>query len=496
MHARIADFLDLFSRRTFLLRSLIGLILFGLLIAHYMGAYAGSSDTSGYMNDARLLASGELHPEQRSIEQLPPSKLPFMGYIPLGFLPLDNGRMYPTYAMGLPILILVASKVFGWALGPGVVMWLHAIACVITMYFLAREVNLGREISLLGSVILATSAVFLFMSLQAMSDMPATLWATVAVLASLKAGKNAGWAILAGFSFMYGYMVRPTSLLMMLPIIFIFPWNLKKIILFLAGSLPGMIWVVMMNPILYGKVATTGYGNLAEFFGARYFLPSIHNYAAWLPIELTPLVILALCFPFISYDIQLRVRLGLIIWIISLFAFYSVYYCTHEAWWYMRFVLPCYPAIIVAMLVVADRITKQWRLVRYVGGLLLVCGILMWNRHWAIKLNALDIGDGERVYLETCQYIKTRIPGNAVILCMQESGAITYYTKNPIVRWDCIQPDNFPEIVNSCEHNGRDIYMVLFPYEQKDALNKFAGAKWVKVVAIRDIGVWRLLARN
>ena len=40
--------------------SALGLLIYALFLAHYMGAYAGGSDQSGYLNNARLLEQGRV----------------------------------------------------------------------------------------------------------------------------------------------------------------------------------------------------------------------------------------------------------------------------------------------------------------------------------------------------------------------------------------------------------------------------------------------------
>jgi hypothetical protein len=478
--------------RTFEFRVAIVFVCFGILLARHVGAYAGSSDASGYMNDARLLASGDLHPAQRVVEGVPPEALPFMGYIPLGFLPLDHGKMYPTYPIGLPILLLMGSEVCGWITGPNVVMWLHAMACLWVAFLLFRELQLGPEMSLLGVILLGSSALFLFMSLQTMSDVPATLWATLAVLGCLKAKRRMRWAVLAGFCFGYGILVRPTSILMIFPILAFFPWSPRRGILFCLGGLPIAGFLGVMNSVLYGKVVTTGYGDLSALFGTRYIPPTLHNYVSSLPIELTPLVILALMFPFLGNGLRLSVRIGICVWILVFFAFYSAYYCTHEAWWYLRFVLPTYPALIACILFALNRMGVICSSFDAIGWILLVALIAVWNRHWVLKLTALDIGYGEKIYPETCEYIDRWIPPNSVILCMQESGAILYYTKNVIVRWDSISRENLPMLVDSCRKARRGLYMVLFPFEEADALKKFDRARWRQTAKVRDVSIWTL----
>lgn len=483
---------DPIVHRTLQFLALIVFAFIGVLLARHMGAYAGSSDTSGYMNDARLLASWDLHPAQRVIEGVPPQALPYMGYIPLGFLPLDNGRMYPTYPIGLPVFLLAGSKACGPIAGPNVVMWLHAMACLWIVLLLFKELGLGPGLSLLGVVLLGSSCLFTFMSVQAMSDMPATLWAALAVLASLKARDKSAWAILAGFSFGCGILVRPTGVLMALPLVVLFPWNLKRGVLLCLGGLPVAAFMAVMNKLLYGHLATTGYGGLSSLFGTRYIAPTLQNYLHSVPIELTPLVLLALAFPFVGNGLRWQIRLGLCLWILVFFCFYAVYFCTHESWWYLRFVLPTYPALIACVLFTLKRLGGLWPPLRTPAWILLLAFVALWNRHWIGELGALDVGLGEKVYPETCSFLREHVPQNSVILCMQESGAILYYTKNVIVRWDCITRENLPMLVESCRKTGRGVYMVLFPFEEADALKKFDLVHWRQMAKLRNASVWML----
>jgi hypothetical protein len=75
---------------------------------------------------------------------------------------------------------------------------------------------------------------------------------------------------------------------------------------------------------------------------------------------------------------------------------------------------------------------------------------------------------------------------------MQESGAILYYTKNVVVRWDCISRENLPMLVESCRKAGRGLYMVLFPFEEADALKKFDRARWRQTAKVRYVSIWTL----
>src|SRR5450755_482930 len=89
--------------------------IYAAVLGHYVGAVAGSSDTSGYMNHARLLSWHYIHIPARTIPGLPMDGATAPLYIPLGFKPAWNGDgLVPTYPTGLPLFILAAKYVAGW----------------------------------------------------------------------------------------------------------------------------------------------------------------------------------------------------------------------------------------------------------------------------------------------------------------------------------------------------------------------------------------------
>jgi hypothetical protein len=78
------------------------LALYCILLVEDIGAVAGGSDSSGYLNHARLLSQGRVHLPERAIPGLPPASAPSYLYVPLGFRPARDGDgLVPTYPSGL-----------------------------------------------------------------------------------------------------------------------------------------------------------------------------------------------------------------------------------------------------------------------------------------------------------------------------------------------------------------------------------------------------------
>ena len=189
-----------------------------VLVAH-VAAVAGGSDSSGYMSHARLLGEGRLHVQPRIIPGLPRVSGARLLYVPLGFTPAPNGDgLVPTYPVGLPLIVLALRPLAGWRHAGDLAMVLHALGGLAAIYALGRVLGLGRIWASIGVAILALSPLYLFMSLQAMSDVPSLLWTTLAVLAALKSRDRPWWALLAGAAMAIDVLPRPTNVLVFAPL--------------------------------------------------------------------------------------------------------------------------------------------------------------------------------------------------------------------------------------------------------------------------------------
>src|SRR5665213_1618915 len=149
----------------------VGLLGYAVLLFILIGAVPGGSDNSGYFNEARLLAAGRIHVPVRAVAGIPAGEVPYL-YSPLGFKPAADGteRLVPTYPPGLPLLLVPASLVAGWDHAGDLVLLVHSLAGIALVFALGRTCGLPGAWSLAGAAILAASPLYLFTSLQALSD--------------------------------------------------------------------------------------------------------------------------------------------------------------------------------------------------------------------------------------------------------------------------------------------------------------------------------------
>ncbi len=474
----------------------LGFLVYALFLAQHVGPYAGGSDSSGYMNNARLLAEGRITVPMHRVPDPHPETLPEYIDVPLGFVAnADHVTLTPTYPMGVPLLVMGAARLAGWTLGPALALILQALLGLWLVYLLGRAMGLGAGWAWLGALIVAVSPLYIFMEMQVMSDAPALVWVTAAVYLAWRSRERTWLALPAGVALALAVLVRPADLLAFVPAAIALGVAPKRWLLLGLGGLPGAVFLAKFNLAAYGAVFTTGYGSVAAEFNRRVALPTLLHYATWLPVLLTPVVVLALALPLLRRRRRLvLVLLG--VWALIFPAFYLFNIHTHEVWWCLRFLLPSFPPLIVAALLVAETVVARWRFPWRAAclGALAVLAVVN-GTAWTRYFDAQHIADGERVYLETVGWMRTHLPANAVVAAMQTTGAFFYYTDYALVRYDMLTPALFQRIAHDCAVADRPLYAVLFPYEIEDAPWKaFDGhltGHWTQVGAVRQVTIWR-----
>lgn len=474
----------------------LGLVGYAVLLYILIGAVPGGSDNSGYFNEARLFAQGRIYTPMRTLAGIPPDSATRFLYVPLGFRPAGDGtaRLVPTYPPGLPLLLVPAARIAGWDHAGDMILLMHSLAGIALVFALGRICGLPGPWSLVGAAVLAASPLYLITSLQALSDVPATVWATAAVIAAMKSREGRLWALASGVCISVGFLVRPSNFLIALPVVLAVGISPRRLLLVALGSLPGVASWMAINHFAYGDALQSGYGAIGNEFHAALIPGTLAYCARWLPLLLSPIVIVA---PAILAFLRLwpRVAAVLAAWAAAFIAFYAPYRWTHEQWWFLRFLLPAAPALIVAGLAV----THHWAELakgRYPGyvrrllpALVLVAAVGVEVGQTAPLREARAVGHGERKYGRISKWLNAHIPGNSAIVVSQASGALFYFTDFTLLRYEQMDPLVSERVRAAAQSEGRPLYAVLFPFEG-DVLKKLPG-RWVHVVSVDDVGIWR-----
>ena len=451
--------------------------------------FAAGSDSSGYLNSARLLAQGKFYAPIKSLPQLAPPNWHYYWQEPLGFTAQHlTPRMTPTYPTGLPLHLMLAAPIVGWEKAARLVNVLNVLAAATLLYALGRHLALSRAWALSGVAILWASPLFIFQSLQPLSDALALTWSLAAILCALKSRQHGPWAIAAGAAFAIAVLVRPTSVLLALPFILALPFSKRSWLAAALGSTPGLAWFFYYNTQAYGSAFTTGYGDISTAFHSRFVIGNLAHFTYWVPLLVSlPLTCAALFLPWSrAKSLPARTSLLLATWIAVLVVFYAPYFCAGSIWSEVRFLLPGFPAIILAGLLVA----QQWRPAP--PWWLLVIGIsaqvLLTN-----QLRITGIREQERAYRLATGWLETHIPPGSVVITAQLSGAAHYYNDLNLVRWDILPPNHLPHLRSAAANAQREIYAALFIPEVSAAQSALPEAHWDLIGETPGVKFFRLL---
>ncbi|MDQ6893186.1 MAG: glycosyltransferase family 39 protein [Acidobacteriota bacterium] len=488
--------------RTWVARAALALLLLGyaVLLFPNKSTSVGGSDSSGYLNAARGIAAGRALEPIEALARLRQSAARQRLFIPLGYVPgYRPGSMAPMYPIGLPLHAIAFAAIFGWSVGPFLVGPLSAVASVLLVYLVARELELGRGASVAAAAMFASVTVLTFFALQFMSDVPAAFWALAAVLLALKSRRRVEWAAGAGLAFGVGVLVRPSSAVLLVPLVFAVAPSIRAWAAFLAGGLPAAGAFFAFNKAAYGGILRTGYSeaDAESAFALVNLAPRIRHYAFWISAMLSPLILPAWLGASLDRLRPLRWRLLLFSWFAVFFLLYSSY-GPYEAWWYTRYLLPGIPALAISAAMAGEdllgwlRSRGTWprRLgtAAIAASFLFVCGT---GIRLGRKYDILDIGRGESAYPETIRWASARVPGRALVLAMQFSGAMRAYGWGDFVRWDWIDPKDFPGFRSEMEAAGYRFYALLLPFEVEQA-TPLLPKGWKYLGSNRDASLFEL----
>ena len=466
---------------------------YAVFIAVNLGVVAGGSDSSGYFNQGRALSRLETHVPMRKIPGLSLEQSP-AGYIcvPLGTKPSpDNQSLVMTYPIGLPLLFAAASLVVGWDHAGDLALWLHTLAGLFLIHAWNRLAELSRAWSLAGTAIAASSALYIQLGLQAMSDLPALVWVTAAMVAAWRSRPKPAWALAAGGAFAMAVLIRPSNAVAVIPVAIALGFSWRRWVLFGLGGFPGALALGWYNLAAYGEVLVTGYGNVSGSFSWDVVPRTLWHYLLWLPALFSPIVLAAALLPAGGRWRDPRTWINLA-WPAAFLGFFASYWHTHETWWYLRFVLPIMPALLAGGLVVIEAWTQKARS-RPLARLGMLAGLgamLAWQVFWVARLNAHAAGRGERIYSEAAEWVSRNLPADAIVVCMQGSGALFFYTDLTISRWDMLTPENRDPVLGAIQASGRPVFAVLWRFENPAALEA-VGGDWEHIGMVRDVTIWR-----
>jgi hypothetical protein len=443
---------------------------------------ASGADAYGYISQADLWIKGQLTVPQEWVAPAPWPEAIWTS-TPLGYGPAVTGAaIVPVYAPGLPLLMAGAKLVAGQC----AVAWVVPLCggwLVWLTYLIGKRVA-SPSVGAAAAWIVATSPTALFMLSVPMSDVPAAAAVALATLGCLS--ESLSGATLGGLGMTVALLIRPQ--LAFLVVVFS-GWlvlhsaslprsrRLARLAVFVVASLPGIVTVAVINKHLYGSPTRSGYGDLGVLFSSLNVLANARHYAAWLTGSQTPLMLagaLALCVParWLAKHQGITSRACLVATSATVVGLY-LFYRPFDAWWFLRFLLPCWPAMAIGTAwLVTGRTGRSYGAV----GLTLLAVVGARNLAYARDHFAFEAGEADLRYASVAHLVQTMTEPDSVILSMQHSGSVRYYGGRLTLRYDLLDPKWLDPLVAWFDARHVHTYILLDDWEVDRFRKRFQGS--------------------
>lgn len=455
---------------------------------------AGGADEYSYVSQADLWLQRKLTVPMPIATAVPwPDGL--ATFTPLGYgRPAEGAAIAPVTGPGLPLMMAALKSVAGHCAAFWIVP-LTAGLLVWATFALGRKA--GSDVIALGAAwLVATSPTVLAMAKSPMSDIPAAAFWTQA--AAWVVGASLRASIAAGLAASMAVLIRPNLAPLAAVMAVWLLWRDRspaRAVAFVCGVLPGCLAVALLNNVLYGSPFSSGYGDLNSLLSVAHIPANLARYGRWLIETQTPLAVagmLALATPtrvVWPTDDARRAAFLLASITVVVWAMYCVY-IAFDAWWFLRFLLPCWAAISIgtAALVV--------RLGEWTGGgqrvaVLALIALGLYAVVTAIRHDVFPAGEGDRRYATIASLVERTTEPSSVILTSQHSGSIRYYAGRLTLRFDLLDPAWLDRAIAWLDQQGRRPYILVEDWEMKPFEERFAERNALGRLALAPVLAYR-----
>ena len=490
----------------FALISGAGIVYYSYLMIRYANKVVTGNDSYGYASLAKYMT--QLRVIQPVVE-LSQFDLPLEFtdvFIPITYLSSEAqpGVMVSQYPPGHPMLISAFSLLLGWEVGPFIVGPMSAIVSSILTYLIAREIGLSRRLSTAAGFMLALSPIVVYMGVQMVSDVPSMMLDLIAVYASLVCRRKIKWAWVAGLSLGLAVLVRPTNMFMIIPLVFCLPLSIRGAVYFALGGLPAAFFLCVYNISVYGGLfqyyASYGSGTFDMFsLSFSFMYARFQYYTYWIARLMSPLILFGWLGVIFNHELSLRNRAMLISWFGSFIAVYCSY-SWYGDWWFTRFLLPGWPALIIGSLITAKYIGDM--LGRHLGvngsllasrapSLVLITLVIACSIYSIKSFGMFDAYLGAQREKDVVMWANGQMPPDAIVVADYWGGMLKYYGGRSIVLYSRMNEAKWKTLKEKVRSKGVSIYALLAQTSVESARKNMPG-KWSLLGTYEHQTLWKV----
>ena len=239
-----------------------------------------------------------------------------------------------------------------------------------------------------------------------------------------------------------------------------------------AGAVPGVAALLLLNYVLYGSVAGNGYGTVGQLFSLSNVGQNLSNYGRAFYQTQTVFPLVALAAPFVFVGEARRVAFWLLAFAGIVIGIYLPYR-SYPEWWYLRFLIPAIALLIVVACGVAAQVADRARMRGVVA--IGTVALALTGMQAAGARQVLALQDIEGRYRETAELVADRLPPNAVLITVWQSGSVRFHAGREAVLWDSLDPAWLDRAVEWLVAQGRAPYILVERREEAEFRDRFRG---------------------
>jgi hypothetical protein len=214
----------------------------------------------------------------------------------------------------------------------------------------------------------------------------------------------------------------------------------------------------------YGSPLRSGYGSTDELFALANVIPNAGRYANWLLATAPVLLLAPFAFMRLKRDSHARALMAFALLVVGAYLVYAVF----DQWSYLRFLLPAMAVLALFAGIELAAWIERWPVaVRFPVFFVLMLGIVAHSLIVARSLDVFKLRDQVRRVEQVAEAIDRTAPPTAVIIAGEQSGAMRYYTRRSILRWEAATPETLPKAIAALLKAERPIYIVLDAWEEE-----------------------------
>jgi len=404
-------------------------------------------------------------------------------FAPYGYRPApDELSLVPVTAPGLPLLMAAAKAIAGHC----AMFWVTPLCgalLVWTTFALGRRVS-SAEIGLAAAWLVATSPAVLAMLVSPMSDVPAAAFWAVSLYFALSEARDPSEHLVqrrllySAAAATVAILIRP-NLVPLAAIVALATGSVTRGGIFLALLAPACLFIAGVNGYLYGSPVSSGYGDVGALFSSVNVAINLSRYGSWLIDSQTLLSVAglaALALPSSRLwptNKSRRAALAMAAFVIVVWALYLVY-TPFDAWWYLRFLLPSWPAMCFGGATLVMRLLGGRSLVLRASAVVLLILVGVHGLVYATDHGAFPSGEGDHRYASIAKLTEQFTEPTAVVIAGQNAGPINYYGGRQTVRFDLLDEAWLDRAIDWLAAQHRHPYILVEEWEMPLFQQRFA----------------------